>query len=147
MDTFGTRLKRAREAKGVSQAVIAAACDIKSRNAVSLWEHDQNMPSVENLICLCRLLEASADELLGLKSAESPISGMPPKIIKTARKLSQLTPEAKDHVMGLIECLPSNQASEIWDKIFSYDPTQDPRHENMMKIIESAQASKKPKID
>jgi transcriptional regulator with XRE-family HTH domain len=99
---FGARLRKARDDKRITQDQIAEVCG-KSRNAVSNWENGINFPEVEHLHLTCRLLETSSDELLGLKGVESPISGIPPRIIKAAKKLAALPTESKEQIIGIIE--------------------------------------------
>lgn len=61
--TVGTRIAAARSALDLSQQELADACEV-SRNAVSMWETDKNLPGTEHLIELSDTLDASIDWLL-----------------------------------------------------------------------------------
>jgi transcriptional regulator with XRE-family HTH domain len=62
---FGEQLKRARQARGLTQAELGASMEPPtSLYAVSLWELNKRRPDVEQLACLCRVLHVSADVLL-----------------------------------------------------------------------------------
>ena len=67
--SMGTRIRQARNRKGYTLEYVAEALDV-SRQAVFKWEKDQTRPDTKNLIALARLLDTTADQLLG-----SPIAG------------------------------------------------------------------------
>lgn len=61
---FGENLCKARKIKGLSQEEMAFKLNV-SRQSVSCWENNQTVPSFENLIAICTLLEVKASVLLG----------------------------------------------------------------------------------
>ncbi len=61
---IGERLVKARKAKGLSQEAVANELNV-SRQSVSLWETDQTMPTVDNLMALSALYDVSVSYLLG----------------------------------------------------------------------------------
>ena len=62
---FGEQLKRARQARGLTQAELGAAmAPPTSLYAVSLWELNKRRPDIDQLAALCRILHVSADVLL-----------------------------------------------------------------------------------
>lgn len=68
---IGPRLKALREARGLSlrelgEKLLAAGIASVTKQAVSAWESGRNQLNAEQIVALCRLLGASADELLGL---------------------------------------------------------------------------------
>lgn len=63
MDTFGSRLREAREEAKLTQQDIADLFDI-SRNAVARWEADANMPEPDRLAVLAKKVRRSVDFLL-----------------------------------------------------------------------------------
>lgn len=70
-DTFGRRIRRRRESRGLSQYDVAEAI-LERRNRageVSRWENDKNEPSHENLRRLASFFNCSIDELLGVASS------------------------------------------------------------------------------
>ena len=109
------------------------------------WMMGEGMPDTKKLDAIADKLHTNVNYLLsGNDDAKqaTPQSGIPPRILKAARKMVDLTPEARDYILGIIELLPTAQNSKVWDMIFSYEPSKDPHHQKMMKIIENAQ--KKP---
>lgn len=66
--SLGENLARQRKEKGMSQAELAEALNV-SRQAVSKWEQDISIPSVESLIRLRELFGISID---GLIDGEQP---------------------------------------------------------------------------
>ena len=65
--TPGSRIRAAREAKGLTQLQLAEKIGNISKNGLSLWENNKNRPDFDKLIKLCEILNVSADEILGLK--------------------------------------------------------------------------------
>jgi transcriptional regulator with XRE-family HTH domain len=66
--SMGTRIRERRESLGLSQAALARRFGL-TREAVSAWEHDKNLPDrerwpslAENLQCSVRWLETGEDE-------------------------------------------------------------------------------------
>jgi transcriptional regulator with XRE-family HTH domain len=65
METFGKRVKRLRQARGVRQEVLAVALDV-SLQTVRKLENDQGGMRAERVPALARFLHVSADYLLGM---------------------------------------------------------------------------------
>lgn len=61
----GSEIHRLRVVNGYSQDQLAAELYV-SRQAVSRWELGQTMPSIDNLMELCRLFSASFEDILCL---------------------------------------------------------------------------------
>ena len=73
---FHEQLSALRRAKGISQEALAEQLGI-SRQAVSKWETGTAKPELDNILALCRILEVSPNELLGVPTsepAETPVS-------------------------------------------------------------------------
>ena len=66
---IGQNLMTARKKKGLSQEDVANTLGV-SRQSVSLWECDQTIPSLDNLISLSKLYNTSIDILTGQKPFE-----------------------------------------------------------------------------
>lgn len=62
--SFGENLCKARKLKAMSQEDVAGRINV-SRQSVSFWENNQTVPSFDNLIALCELLEVNSAVLLG----------------------------------------------------------------------------------
>lgn len=62
---FSERIAEAIKSSGLSQKEIAEKLNISESN-ITNWKNSENLPSVEVLFNLCKLLNESADYLLGL---------------------------------------------------------------------------------
>lgn len=69
-DGFGARLKKLREDRGLTQVQLAEAAGTIPRN-ISHYEGGLAWPMAATLSALARVLEVSADELLGLTRARA----------------------------------------------------------------------------
>ena len=56
--TIGSRIAKCRKKKNLSQAYVAEILEV-TRQAVSKWETDVNVPDTENLIKLAKLFGVS----------------------------------------------------------------------------------------
>lgn len=63
MTKYGKNFKHYREKNGLSQDDLAKKLNI-SRQAISKWENDWNVPDISNLEELCKLYNITMDELL-----------------------------------------------------------------------------------
>lgn len=63
MDTFGQRLRAARNASGFTQDELAEALGV-TKSAVSAWENDRETPSFDKLGRIGQILRASLDRLI-----------------------------------------------------------------------------------
>jgi len=70
-ETFGDRLRQAREARGWTQDEFAEHAGM-SRPHVSRYECGSVIPSVKSLVKLCSELGVTADWLLGLSEEGGP---------------------------------------------------------------------------
>lgn len=61
--SIGYNLKKAREKKNISQKEVARILNI-SRQSISKWENNRNLPDIDNLVRLSEIYEISIDELL-----------------------------------------------------------------------------------
>ncbi len=69
--TTGETIQFYRKQKNMSQEQLGALLYV-SRQTVSLWEKDQTVPTVENLIRLKEIFGVSVDELLGVADQPAP---------------------------------------------------------------------------
>lgn len=72
MESFGERLKAARERKGLMQRDVAAALDC-APTSLTNWERDKVQPSLEVLERLCEVLEANPLDMLDRQYSYSDI--------------------------------------------------------------------------
>jgi len=68
--TFGSRLRTAREAKGLTQAQLAAEVGNIKVSVVSMWENNRSHPDFDRLTRLCKILNITSDELIGVQIDE-----------------------------------------------------------------------------
>lgn len=107
MDTFGSRLREARELVGLSQDLVAAELEV-SKGSLSAWENDKHFPQLETFQQLCRLYRASADHLLfGYTGvADRDAVGTPyatPEFVRIAAAISNMNPRRRRIVLALLE--------------------------------------------
>ncbi len=62
-DSFSHRLKKLRLSHNLTQNEVASKA-LVSRQAVSNWENDKNLPDIGSIILLCNLYGISIDYLL-----------------------------------------------------------------------------------
>jgi len=65
--TIGSRIRAAREAKGLTQPQLAEIIGNITSNGISMWENNKNRPDFDKLTKLCEALGISSDEILGIK--------------------------------------------------------------------------------
>ena len=68
---YGKNFKYYREKNGLSQEDLANKLNV-SRQAISRWENDWNIPDITNLQELCKLYNITMDELLSDTINEDP---------------------------------------------------------------------------
>jgi len=78
MESFGARLRAAREAEKLSQLEVAAELGV-TKGALSAWENDKNYPALDKFAQLCTLYRTTADRLLfSPENGNSVIVSEPP---------------------------------------------------------------------
>lgn len=87
--SFGSNLKRARIAKGLTQKELAAMIDAR-HNSVSNWENDQNKPDPDTIEILCGVLEITPNYLFDTGVKNLDVFSLPgvlplPRTIKKPR--------------------------------------------------------------
>ncbi len=66
MKIFAERLKELRNEENLTIEELAKQIGV-SKMAISLWERDKRVPSIENLVALAKFFKVSADYLCGLE--------------------------------------------------------------------------------
>ena len=61
--TFAENFKRARKTVGLTQQQVADALGLE-RSAIAHYEKGDSMPSLRNILKICKLLNMSIEELL-----------------------------------------------------------------------------------
>ncbi len=75
------RLKAALAAANVGQNELGRELG-KGSSAVAGWVSGRTQPSLEELAAICRRLQRSADEILGLKPVSGPEPAYPPALVE-----------------------------------------------------------------
>ena len=99
---FADRLKQARNARGLSQADLAAALHLSgavevTQSAVSYWESGKNQPTLDAFVALTRALGVSADWLLGIDGG-----ALPKDAERLAKQLATLSPARRKAIAALV---------------------------------------------
>ena len=68
-NSFGWRLRKARQNKGLTQRELAKRVYCCT-NVLMKWEENAHKPSYDFIVLLCKALDVSADWLLGIKREE-----------------------------------------------------------------------------
>lgn len=84
MSTIGSRLKEAREKKGLLQSELAKMIGVKSAGVISNWEQDVSKPDANKMVKLCQVLGISLSYLLDYYGEEKapPYSSEAMKLAK-----------------------------------------------------------------
>jgi transcriptional regulator with XRE-family HTH domain len=101
--SFGKRIKRLREDKGVRQEDVGKMFNV-SKSAVSQWENDIRTPDMDIIIKLADYFDVSTDFLLGRTDDPSP-HPKPETIAahRTDDPMSELPEEARRSVEEFID--------------------------------------------
>ena len=119
MDTLGERLRKARNAVGLSQNEIAKQLKV-ARTTVTMWENNANIPDPLTLAKLAQIYKVTSDYLLGLVDdpqghlkgeVELPKIDKPQKTVPLLGKVSagQGIP-AEEDIIGFIPLEPGENA-------------------------------------
>ncbi|MEF3304161.1 helix-turn-helix domain-containing protein [Paenibacillus sp. GYB003] len=98
MLTIGKRLKKYREALGLSTTELASLSDV-GQSTISSIENDNQSPRVETLERLCVPLNISIVDLL----IDTEYGDLPPKILRMLHSIKQLTSEEQEYLSHFLE--------------------------------------------
>ena len=97
-DVFAVRLTGVMESHGITQAklsdMVRERGGVLQRQTVSMYMNGQSKPDTERLTMICKVLNVSADYLLGLSDAE-----MPDLKIQALCRMTGLSGEAADNLL------------------------------------------------
>lgn len=105
---IGLRLSNCRQDRNMTQEELAGRLGITPQ-AVSKWERAASLPDISMLSDLARLLDVSADWLLGLRAERDAQAGCPVGAAGAAAQMEQMQIEQTQMEMGncLRNCLDS----------------------------------------
>lgn len=96
---IGSRIRKYREKKGISQTELAQMLGIKN-NRVSNWEQGLNRPDADILTKLCYVLDVSPSELLGVQLTDNELSEQERKVVAAYRAKPDLQ-QAVNILLGI----------------------------------------------
>ena len=71
METLGSRLRKLREQRNMTQTELSQMLGMKTYTTVSKWESDDNFPKGKDLKVLAEFFNVSSDYLLGLEKEKT----------------------------------------------------------------------------
>ena len=99
MYEIGKHIKSAREMRNLSQKEFAILLGSKS-STVSNWEQGLTRPDADTIALICRTLQVSADDLLGLSVEQMTVTDKERRLILAYRNHPEMHP-ATDAMYGL----------------------------------------------
>lgn len=105
---FGTRLRTAREQRGLTQAELGAAVGVSNR-VIAYYEQDGAQPPGAMLVELARALKVSSDELLGVKPLKEKASPKTVRLLKRLQRIEHLPPADQRAVLKFVDALVASR--------------------------------------
>ena len=99
MNTFGSRIKKYRLLRNMTQQGIADALGESSGSVIYNWEKGIGRPDCDKLVRLCDLLDISADELLGCNAIHHRPTATEWSTIQKYRVLDEHGKEVVDYLI------------------------------------------------
>lgn len=106
MQTLGSRIREARERKGLLQSELATLVGVKSSGIISNWEKDVNKPDSDKLVRLCKALDVSASYILDYSGSDFVVTTSEQEIIEKYRTLD-------DHGKRVVDFLLNEEAARV----------------------------------
>lgn len=106
-ETFGTRLRRLRKAKGFTQVELARAVGV-SQPTIAYYENEDGLPGAVQIVRIAETLGLPPDEVLGMRTPGRRSEPESPESLRLWRKLRQvetLPPAERRQVIQFIEAL------------------------------------------
>lgn len=100
-EKIGERIRALRERKGWSQGKLAGLLKAHPQN-VSQIERGVRGVSLQQVVRLVRVLEVSADEILGPREHDSGIGG-DRRLMRRLRRIQELPPTRRDALLKMID--------------------------------------------
>lgn len=98
---IGSRIRKYREARDISRAELAKALGL-TVSCISNWELGQNDPAADHLGDLCRMLQVSPSELLGVRLMDGELSEQERRLVTAYRSKPELQ-QAVNILLGITE--------------------------------------------
>nr|DAM12969.1 MAG TPA: helix-turn-helix domain protein [Caudoviricetes sp.] len=116
--SFGNNLKKIRQDCNLTQEELAKKIDT-SRSNIANYENNKNMPSIDVLSKLSKVLDCSIDYLLGKSDERNPKETDPLGLAKIGFNMKDYTPPTetqKQQIKGLLEVIMKDNKKDVGDK-------------------------------
>jgi transcriptional regulator with XRE-family HTH domain len=101
-ETFGQRLARFRQARGLTQAELGESIGLSQR-MVAYYESQSRRPPAHVLPEVGRVLRLSLDELLGLRPAEPEPAPRSARLRRKLREIERLPPADRKAILKVLD--------------------------------------------
>ena len=98
---IGSRIRKYREERKISRTELAQTLGV-TLSCISNWELGQNDPAADHLGDLCRALQVSPSDLLGIQLMDGELSEQERKLIAAYRSKPDLQ-QAVNILLGITE--------------------------------------------
>ena len=98
---IGGRIRKYREERGISRTELAQTLGV-TLSCISNWELGQNDPAADHLGDLCRALQVSPSELLGVQLIDGELSEQERKLVSAYREKPELQ-QAVNILLGITD--------------------------------------------
>lgn len=105
MDSFGKKLREAREAKNFSQAELAKRIG-SYHSIIGKYERDEVKPTVDVVKKLAEVLETTAGYLLGETQDRELLKD--PSMLKRLNDISSFSSTDKEHILYTLDAMINN---------------------------------------
>lgn len=98
---IGNRIRKYREERKISRSELARTLGL-TVSCISNWELGQNDPAADHLGDLCRALQVSPSELLGVQLIDGELSEQERKLVSAYREKPELQ-QAVNILLGITD--------------------------------------------
>ena len=98
---IGSRIRKYREERKISRSELARTLGL-TVSCISNWELGQNDPAADHLGDLCRALQVSPSDLLGIQLIDGELSEQERKLVAAYRSKPELQ-QAVNILLGITE--------------------------------------------
>jgi transcriptional regulator with XRE-family HTH domain len=116
--SFGNNLKKIRQDCNLTQEELAKKIDT-SRSNIANYENNKNMPSIDVLSKLSKVLDCSIDYLLGKSDERNPKEIDPLGLAKIGFNMKDYNPPSeaqRQQIKGLLEVVLKDNKKDFGDK-------------------------------
>lgn len=131
---FGSIFKGIRQGKGLTQDQAGAMLGV-SRQAVSNWENDRNLPDIEMLITMADVFDLSLDELI--LGGKEDMNNMTEKLINDGSEVKKTKQDLVGLCIGAALVLLGFIALIVKGQFFTYTDADGYLYENTLLVLVS----------